>query len=280
MTLSGRPARRWPSMRARVRSRRSRVWWSRSPSLLLPQRRSPPPKQDAGTTTPTLSGFPVVGATSRVITASNNVARDLGRKDIETRFVVVEAPALIHSFDPRYPQALQPRLERRPGVVDPATEQTVNRLLANMDLESLTTSRQASQGAPIIDDAKHSISGSGRIEALKRMHRTGGQQAADYKQFLIDEADSLGLDARKIQAMQQPVLTRVITTPLSQDQLAAFADEANQRETQAPGPISVAVGDAKRLTPEVLGLLNRPTKAWSISSVGLMSRFGKRCSGR
>jgi hypothetical protein len=51
----------------------------------------PTSKQDGGTTTPTLSGFPVVGATSRVITASNNVARDLGRKDIETRFVVVEA---------------------------------------------------------------------------------------------------------------------------------------------------------------------------------------------
>ena len=153
-------------------------------------------------------------------------------------------------------------------MVDPATEQTVNRMLANMDFESLAESRQASLGAPIIDQDKHSISGTGRIEALKRMHQRGGELAQGYKQFLQDEAGRLGLDAKKLAGMQQPVLTRVITSPLTSDQLAAFADEANQRETQAPGLISTAVQDSKRLTPAVLNQLT-PTEE---GVVDLLSR--------
>lgn len=192
----------------------------------------------------TLPGFPATGKESRVTTETNQVAREVGRKDIATRFAVVEASDLIHSFDPRYPQALQPKRERRPGVVDPQTELTVEHLIRHMDFASLMDSRQASCGAPIIDDANHSISGSARIEAFKRMYRHEGQQAADYKQFLIDEAVSLGLDADKIAAMSQPVLVRVITTPLAQDQLAAFAEEANQRHTQTSGSIALVVKSA------------------------------------
>jgi hypothetical protein len=203
----------------------------------------------------TLPGLGELGKVSRVITASNSVAQSLGRRDVETRFALVEAKDLIHSFDPRYPQELQPRLERQPGKIDPATEQTVNRLLANMDFESLTSSRQASLGAPIIDPDKHSISGTGRIEAMKRMYQTGSQTGKDYKAFLQGQADELGLDPKRIASMQQPVLTRVITSPLTKNQLAAFADEANQRETQAPGPISTAMTDSKKLTPDILSLL-------------------------
>ena len=69
---------------------------------------------------PTIKGIPEVGNVNRVITASNEVAKQLGRRDIETRFAVVEAQDLIHSLDPRYPQELQPRLRAagrggRPG---------------------------------------------------------------------------------------------------------------------------------------------------------------------
>jgi hypothetical protein len=230
-----------------------RAWRAQQPPKETRPRKRP--RQPAVKQPPAVPKPEPMGNVSRVITPTNGVAKELGRRDIETRFVVKEAAALIHSLDPRYPPALQPRLERLPGKIDPATEATVTRLVHDPDFESLTESRQASLGAPLIDSNGHSISGTARIEGLKRLYQGGSTHAADYKQFLQDEAERLGLDPATIQGMRQPVLVRVITSPLSHEQLVAFAEEANQRETQAPGVISTAMADARKLTPDILSLL-------------------------
>jgi hypothetical protein len=212
-----------------------------------------------------------IGKESRVISSSNATAHQLGVKDIATRFAVVEAGDVIHSLDRRYPQELQPRLERQPGSTDLATETTVSRILGNLDFESLTESRQASLGAPLVEKRGYSISGTGRLEALKRLYQRGGDAAQAYKQFLQDEAQRFGLDADAIGRMRAPVLVRAITTKMDSQQLAAFADEANQRETQAPGPISIAVQDSKRLTPDVLSLM-QPNEDGTVDLLGSLNR--------
>ncbi len=210
------------------------------------------PREAGQPAPPALPARERLGHVNRVLTPANRVAQSLGQEDVETRFAVVEAPALIHSFDTRYPPELQPRLERQPGTVDAATEATIARIAHKPDFLSLAESRQAGEGAPIIDPRGYSLSGTARIEGLKRMYSTGGDVAQRYRGEVIAHAARLGLDASQIAPMRQPVLVRVLTTPMSQEQLVQFADEANQRTSQAPGAVSTAVQDAKRLTPEIL----------------------------
>lgn len=195
------------------------------------------------------------GHVSRVITPSNEVARAMGQRDIATRYAIVEADSLIHSMDRRYPPELQPRLERQPGTLDAATELQVTKIANVPDFLSLAESRQAGQGAPIVNTDGQSLSGTARIEGLKRMYAARGDAAQGYRQEVLASAERYGLDPQAATQMKQPVLVRVLSDTLTKEQQVQFADEANQRPNQAPGAVSNAVQDAKKLTPAVLRLM-------------------------
>lgn len=87
------------------------------------------------------------------------------------------------------------------------------------------------------------------------MYGAGGEVAQRYRGEVLGNAQRLGLDPTAAEQMRQPVLVRVLTTPMTQEQLVQFADEANQPTPQAPGAVSTAVMDAKKITAETLRLM-------------------------
>lgn len=74
----------------------------------------------------------------------------------------------------------------------------------------LTESPDASNGAPVIDDAGNVLGGNGRSMILDRVYNGNPQGAAAYKQLLAEKGAQFGLDPESIAAMKRPVLVRRI----------------------------------------------------------------------
>ena len=103
------------------------------------------------------------------------------------------------------------------------------------DLEPmfLTDSKIASDGAPIVgSDYKgkegHSVveSGNGRVMAIRTAYENG--KAGHYKDHLVDEAESFGIDPKTIKGMKNPILIRERVDKMSDDEKAKFAKESNK----------------------------------------------------
>ena len=194
----------------------------------------------------------VLGAESAVVTPRNAVAHAHRLEALPTRFAVINADQAVHSFEPGYPPDLQPRLERQAGAFDPASEQTIQQIVTHPDFERLGVSREATTGAPILNEDLQSLSGSARLEALKRIYQAGGATADALQQFAFREGARLGIPAGALMSLSHPILVRILDIPLSRAEQKAFAEEANERSSQAPSAISQTMQDAGRLTPEIL----------------------------
>jgi hypothetical protein len=180
----------------------------------------------------------------------NEVKTAKGTKVI-TGFMVVEASKLIVSHDnqgnenPEYPYELQPRDRKRAESVA-----WVLKTAKNLDVDSLGKTRRADSGAPIVGKDRVVESGNGRTMAIIEAYRIG--EAEEYRDWLIDEAKSFGLNPDKINTMKKPVLVRVRKSKLDR---VAFATEANQDDKLAMTATEKAKADAHRLTPDLISKL-------------------------
>lgn len=122
------------------------------------------------------------------------------------------------------------------------------------DLEPmfLTDSKIASDGAPIVgSDYKgkegHSIveSGNGRVMAIRTAYENG--KAGHYKEHLIDEAESFGIDPKTIKGMKNPILIRERVDKMSDEEKAKFAKESNKATVSQMTAVEQAIEDSNFL---------------------------------
>jgi N12 class adenine-specific DNA methylase len=93
---------------------------------------------------------------------------------------------------------------------DDASVASSEDIAANMNPEEITSSVTAYTGAPTLNARGETIQGNNRTAALKRMWESHADQAAKYKQYLMDHAGEFGLNADDIAQMKQPVLANIV----------------------------------------------------------------------
>ncbi len=86
------------------------------------------------------------------------------------------------------------------------------------------------------------VAGNGRTAGIQKAYQQG--TAEKYRQDLIEQAQTMGLDAAAIEAMQQPVLVRVMDAADVRDDMG---DRTNITGTQRLSPVEQAANDARRL---------------------------------
>lgn len=181
---------------------------------------------------------------------ANTVKTARGTK-VETGFTVLEADQLIVSHDrdgnpnPDYPAELQPRDRTRT-----TSQAWVQKTAKTLDPDSLGRTSRADSGAPIIGSDRVVESGNGRTMAIIEAYRQG--TAEEYRAWLLEEAEHLGLDPERIRAMKAPVLVRVRTSDVDR---RSFAVEANQDDKLAMTGTEKAKADADRLDMALLSKL-------------------------
>ncbi|RLL18976.1 DEAD/DEAH box helicase family protein [Acinetobacter chengduensis] len=171
---------------------------------------------------------------------------------LDTNLAIIEAGDLIASHDhlgnanKSYPQELQPRDRSRQS-----SQAQIHSIAKDLDPESLGRSSRADSGAPIIGPDRVVESGNGRSIAIQLAYKTG--QADEYRAWLLENAEYLGLSTAQIESMKEPVLVRVRKTETDRSK---FAVEANQDDKLSYSATERAKSDAKRLTAGLLELFN------------------------
>ena len=158
------------------------------------------------------------GKTTNVVTPDNT--------EVEVQFEVVDRNQLIPSHDEllrensQFPQEAQPR--NRAKV---ATEDQVQNIYNNLDPERLAENRLAAHGAPIIGADGAVEVGNARVIALNRSYNDNTQQIQNYKEWLIDNAERVGLNTGNVRQIGEQVIVRERTGDIDRQ---TFTEEANK----------------------------------------------------
>lgn len=93
---------------------------------------------------------------------------------------------------------------------DEASVVSARKIAENIRPEEITSSVTAYTGAPTVNTRGEAIQGNNRSDALRLMWDSHQDQAAQYKQYLIDHAEEFGLNADDVAAMERPVLVNML----------------------------------------------------------------------
>lgn len=93
---------------------------------------------------------------------------------------------------------------------DEASVMSARKIAGNIRPEEITSSVTAYTGAPTVNARGEAIQGNNRSDALRLMWESHEDQAAQYKQYLIDHADEFGLNADDVADMERPVLVNML----------------------------------------------------------------------
>lgn len=93
---------------------------------------------------------------------------------------------------------------------DDASVGAARKIASNIRPEEITTSVTAYTGAPTVNGRGETIQGNNRSAALIEMWGGETEQAAKYKQYLIDHAGEFGVTPEQIASMDQPVLVNML----------------------------------------------------------------------
>ena len=85
-----------------------------------------------------------------------------------------------------------------------------SRIASNIRPEEITSSVTAYTGAPTVNTRGEVIQGNNRSTALREMWSNYPEQAAIYRQYLIDNAEEFGMNPQDIAAIQNPVLVNML----------------------------------------------------------------------
>lgn len=104
-----------------------------------------------------------------------------------------------------YPQQYQPRDRTRSGM-----RKQVEDMANKLNPSALGASSNANMGAPVINSQGIVLNGNGRTMALKSVYKGKPKQIKAYKDFLKQNAKSLGIDPATIDSIKNPVLVRQV----------------------------------------------------------------------
>lgn len=130
--------------------------------------------------------------------------------------------------------------------------QTAARNIAeNIRPQEITSSTTAYTGAPTINTRGEVIQGNNRSDALRYLWQNNlPEQQQAYKQYLLDQAEQLGLDSNAINAMQHPVLVNQLDVDDAEDirlgQMTAQDTESGGVERIKPKNVAQKLGDNMR----------------------------------
>ena len=172
---------------------------------------------------------------------------------------LVDAWALKTSDDKGYPPELQPRDRART-----ASAQQIAGIVSKFEPQRLGHSATTDQGAPMVDDAGHVLSGNGRTLALRALYQS--DRGNVYKDWLTQNAEEFGLTPEQVQAEPRPVLVRRVTN-FGKLNKVEFARLSNQQQVLGMSEAEKAASDAKML----------------LGAKGLVETFpagrGRQCAG-
>lgn len=180
---------------------------------------------------------------------------------IEVAPRVVEARTLRTSADPGYDQRLQPRNRDRA-----ASDRQIDDMSRNLQPERLGMSAEADRGSPIVGPDLQVESGNGRVLAIRKAYEANNDMARRYRDWLRAQ----GVDVDKY---QQPVLVRERVTPMTQAQREAFTVASNQSSTLSLAAAERALADARRVTPESLGLIRNSSDLGAVENRDFVRQF-------
>lgn len=153
---------------------------------------------------------------------------------------VVDADALITSTDKGYDDKLQPRNRQRKGSEIQTTE-----IATNLNPALLGASAKSSDGAPIIDARGMVISGNGRTLAVRKAYGAERPERAQaYKNFVLEQAERLGLDVPA--SFKKPMLVRRVDD-LGGMSMEEFAAKSNKSDLAGMSNAENAIADARRI---------------------------------
>ena len=124
-----------------------------------------------------------------------------------------------------------------------ASQSQINQIARNLDPRKLASSPTMDMGAPLLAlDGKTIIAGNGRTMAIRQAYKKGG--ADGYRQFLKDNAGHFGVDSAQLDAVENPVLVRRLTSPVD---IAQVAINSNEQGGMRMSELEQAKVDARRL---------------------------------
>ena len=139
---------------------------------------------------------------------------------------------------------------------DDASVGAARKIAANIRPEEITSSVTAYTGAPTVNSRGEVIQGNNRSAALREMWDNHQEQGDKYKQYLIDNAESFGLRAEDIAAMDKPVLVNMLDVnddeAISLGQFVASDTESGGTERIKPKNVVKKLGDKMKNFANIL----------------------------
>lgn len=161
-------------------------------------------------------------------------------KKVSGVWQVVDADEIITSTDNGYDDALQPRNRRRKG----SDIQTAE-IATNLNPALLGASAKTSDGAPIVDAHGMVISGNGRTLAIRKAYEAERPERAQaYKNFVLEQAERLGLDVPA--NFNKPMLVRRVDDLVGMS-MEEFAAKSNKSDLAGMSNAENAIADARRI---------------------------------
>lgn len=127
----------------------------------------------------------------------------------------------------KYPSAMQPRNRQRA-----AMQEQITSMSNNLRPADLTESRNLNQGAPVIKSDGAVLNGNGRTIAIQKAWLNG--KADKYKQYLLDNAEKLGINPADIENVEHPILVRVVQDELSKDDIMSMINSTTGGQRMSP----------------------------------------------
>ncbi|WP_156915980.1 hypothetical protein [Desulfatirhabdium butyrativorans] len=171
---------------------------------------------------------------------------------LKLQYAVVESDDLVtshntdFSLNPEFPQELQPRDRTRDTM-----RQQIASISGKLNPDLLGGSLYASVGSPIVGRDLVVESGNGRTMGIKTRYER--DEAPQYKAWLIDTAQKIGVDPEQIKAMKRPVLVRI---RISDQNRKTVTERANEGDIAAMSPVETAKVDSGRLQPDDMDLFH------------------------
>lgn len=161
----------------------------------------------------------------------------------QARYAIIEAESLQPSHIRGYQNQLHFIPEAQPkDRSDVVSEQAAVRIAANINPEEITTSATAYTGAPTINARGEVIQGNSRADALRAVWESfRDTSGAKYKQYLIENAEVLGIDPEAIEGMKSPVLVHLADVS---DERAIELGQYRQADIES--------GGVERINPQTL----------------------------
>ena len=202
------------------------------------------------------------------------VYTDDGNK-FEVTYKIVPADTLVSSSDydfaknDKYPSELQPRDRDRSAMVT-----QVDKMARNLRTDDLMEAQNVNQGAPVINQDNVVENGNGRVMAITRAYKHGGdaytKSGEAYKKSLVENAEKYGYTQEEVDAMENPVLVRQRGKESDSMQTSIITSTTGGMRMGAAQQAQV---DAKKISDDTMQLLKYDEAAGADLTKSVYSNF-------